>query len=99
MPITEAARKRSTNVKQGEDLYISINDATGYGEPATLISGIVLIPILLLLAVILPGNRTLPLVDLIAIGFIIQPFVAASRSMPLRPGFSSNDHLVETVWG
>lgn len=80
MPITEAARKRSTKgVRQGDDLYIGINDATGYGEPATLISGIILIPILLLLAVILPGNRTLPLVDLIAISFIIQPFVAASN--------------------
>lgn len=80
MPITEAARKRSTKgVQQGDDLFIGINDATGYGEPATLISGIILIPILLLLAVILPGNQTLPLVDLIAISFIIQPFVAASN--------------------
>lgn len=80
MPITEAARKRNANnVRQGDDLYIGINDATGYGEPATLISGIILIPVLLLLAVILPGNRTLPLVDLIAISFIIQPFVAASN--------------------
>jgi PTS system galactitol-specific IIC component len=80
MPITEAARKRNTaGVREGDDLYIGINDATGYGEPATLISGIILIPVLLLLAVILPGNRTLPLVDLIAISFIIQPFVAASN--------------------
>jgi PTS system galactitol-specific IIC component len=80
MPITEAARKRSTKgVRQGDDLYIGINDATGYGEAATLMSGIILIPVLLLLAVLLPGNRTLPLVDLIAISFIIQPFVAASN--------------------
>jgi PTS system galactitol-specific IIC component len=80
MPITEAARKRTTkNVKQGEDLYIGINDATGYGEPATLISGIILIPVMLLLCAILPGNRTLLLVDLIAISFIIQPFVAATN--------------------
>ncbi len=80
MPITEAARKRTTKgVKQGEDLYIGINDATGYGEPATLISGIILIPVMLLLCAILPGNRTLLLVDLIAIGFIIQPFVAATN--------------------
>jgi PTS system galactitol-specific IIC component len=80
MPITEAARKRSTKgVKEGEDLYIGINDATGYGEPATLISGIILIPIMLLLGAILPGNRTLLLVDLIAISFIIQPFVAATN--------------------
>lgn len=80
MPITEAARKRSTKgLRQGEDLFIGINDATGYGEPATLISGILLIPIMLLLCVILPGNRTLLLVDLIAISFIIQPFVAATN--------------------
>ncbi len=80
MPITEAARKRSTKgVKEGGELYIGINDATGYGEPATLISGLLLIPIMLGLGVILPGNRTLLLVDLIAIAFIIQPFVAASN--------------------
>ncbi|MFH1446538.1 MAG: PTS transporter subunit IIC [Chloroflexota bacterium] len=80
MPITEAARKRTTKgVKQGMDLYIGINDATGYGEPATLISGILLMPIMLLLSAILPGNQTLLLVDLIAIAFIIQPFVAATN--------------------
>lgn len=80
MPITEAARKRSTKgVKEGGELYIGVNDATGYGEPATLISGLLLIPIMLGLGAILPGNRTLLLVDLIAIAFIIQPFVAASN--------------------
>jgi PTS system galactitol-specific IIC component len=31
------------------------------------------------LGAILPGNRTLLLVDLIAIGYIIQPFVAATN--------------------
>ncbi len=80
MPITEAARKRSTkDMQAGDDLYIGINDATGYGEPATLISGIILIPVMLLLGAILPGNRTLLLVDLIAIAFIIQPIVAATN--------------------
>lgn len=80
MPITEAARKKTTKgAKVGDEIYIGINDATGYGEPATLISGILLIPIMLFLCVVLPGNRTLLLVDLIAIAFIIQPFVAASN--------------------
>ncbi len=81
MPITEAARKRSTKGAQqsGEEFYIGINDATGYGEPATLITGILLIPIMLALCAILPGNQTLLLVDLIAIGFIIQPMVAISN--------------------
>lgn len=94
MPITEAARKRTAKgVKQGaDDMYIGINDATGYGEPATLISGILLIPILLLLAAVLPGNRTLPLVDLIAIAFIIQPFVAATNGNILKT------LILSTIW-
>ncbi len=80
MPITEAARKRNLKgAKVGDEMYIGINDATGYGEPATLISGIILIPIMLLLCVVLPGNQTLILVDLIAIAFIIQPIVAATN--------------------
>ena len=80
MPITEAARSQTTKgMKEGEDLYIGINDATGYGEPATLITGILLIPIMLALGVILPGNKTLLLVDLIAIPFIIQPIIAVTN--------------------
>jgi PTS system galactitol-specific IIC component len=80
-PLTEAARKRTVkNVEgaaaEGEGIYIGINDAAGYGESATLITGIILIPLMVLVAAILPGNRTLPLVDLIALPFMIEPIVA-----------------------
>ncbi|MGO0916254.1 hypothetical protein ACTPEM_23930, partial [Clostridioides difficile] len=37
--------------------YIAVNDAVGYGEPATLISGLILIPIMLVIAMVLPGNK------------------------------------------
>jgi PTS system galactitol-specific IIC component len=78
-PLTVAARKRTVKDQQGtqeEEIYIGINDASGYGESATLISGIILIPLMVLVAAILPGNRTLPLVDLIALPFMIEPIVA-----------------------
>ncbi|PWH19298.1 MAG: PTS galactitol transporter subunit IIC [Anaerolineae bacterium] len=78
-PLTEAARKRTVKKgveTQGEEIYIGINDAAGYGESATLISGIILIPLMVLVAAILPGNRTLPLVDLIALPFMVEPIVA-----------------------
>jgi PTS system galactitol-specific IIC component len=78
-PLTEAARKRTIKKGQeaeGEGIYIGINDASGYGESATLISGIILIPLMVLVAAILPGNRTLPLVDLIALPFMVEPIVA-----------------------
>jgi PTS system galactitol-specific IIC component len=74
--ITEAARERSVKGDTTREIYIGINDASGYGEPATLISGIILIPIMVVVAAILPGNKVLPLVDLIALPFMVEALVA-----------------------
>jgi PTS system galactitol-specific IIC component len=75
--ITEASKKSVKGFK-GE-WYLAVNDATGYGEPATLITGIVLMPLTLVLAFVLPGNQTLPMLDLVAIPYIIQPIIAVSN--------------------
>jgi PTS system galactitol-specific IIC component len=76
--LAAASRKFATD-KGREEIYVGVDDASGYGEAATLISGIVLIPIVLLIAAVLPGNRVLPLVDLVAIPFIIQSFICFSN--------------------
>lgn len=76
--LSAASRKFAVD-KGREEIYIGVDDASGYGESATLITGIVLIPIMLLLATILPGNKVLPLVDLVSIPFAIQAFIAFSN--------------------
>ena len=48
---------------EGREWYLSVNDAAGYGEPNTLVTGILLMPIMLGLAFILPGNTILPMVE------------------------------------
>lgn len=74
-PITEAARKFMQKAGDRE-WYIAVNDAVGYGEPATLITGLILIPIMLVIAMVLPGNEVLPVVDLLAIPYMVQGLVA-----------------------
>ncbi|HGM3397679.1 TPA: PTS galactitol transporter subunit IIC [Clostridioides difficile] len=74
-PITEAARKIMQKAGNRE-WYIAVNDAVGYGEPAILISGLILIPIMLVIAMVLPGNKVLPVVDLLAIPYMVQGLVA-----------------------
>lgn len=76
--ITEASKKTMKGKGKGE-WYLAVNDATGYGETATLISGIILMPLTLGVAFILPGNLCLPMLDLVAIPYIIQPIVACSN--------------------
>lgn len=84
--ITEASKK-SIKGSKGE-WYLSVNDATGYGESATLISGIIMMPILLLIAFVLPGNQTLPMIDLVALPYLIQPIVAVSNGNVVKTTIS-----------
>jgi PTS system galactitol-specific IIC component len=76
--LSSASEKYATS-KGREEIYIGVDDSAGFGEPATLISGIILIPVMILLAAVLPGNRLLPLIDLVAIPFSIQTFIAFSN--------------------
>lgn len=88
--LTEASKQATKGNKGKSRLwYIAINDAAGYGETATLISGILMIPILLLIAFILPGNKILPMVDLIAIPYVIQEMVSVSDGNMLKTILSS----------
>jgi PTS system galactitol-specific IIC component len=80
--ITEASKKKTKGFK-GE-WYLAVNDATGYGETATLVTGLLTMPIILLLAFVLPGNTTLPMVDLVAIPYVIQPMVAMSNGNVIK---------------
>ncbi len=80
--MTEASKK-STKGYQGE-WYLAVNDATGYGETATLISGLLVMPFCLFLSFILPGNQCLPVVDLVALPYCIQPMVAMANGNVLK---------------
>ena len=80
--LTEASKKNTKGYKG--DWYLAVNDATGYGETATLISGLICMPICLFLSFVLPGNQTLPVVDLVAIPYCIQPMVAMADGNVLK---------------
>lgn len=92
LPITDAAKKSVKNDSKSRKWYLGVNDATGYGEPATLISGIILIPIMVFMALILPGNQVLPVVDLLALPFMVQGIV------PLVNGNIFKVLITGTIW-
>ncbi|QTL99586.1 PTS galactitol transporter subunit IIC [Iocasia frigidifontis] len=53
------------------EFYIGLDTALLVGDPAVLATGLLMIPAALLLAVILPGNKVLPFVDLASLVFLI----------------------------
>ena len=81
----EAGKKKMKAAGHADrEWYLAVNDATGYGEAATLITGILLMPTTLVVSFILPGNLVLPMLDLVAIPYIIQPFIACSNGNILK---------------
>ena len=56
-----------------------MDSAVLFGEEATLTSGLLLIPIILLIAVLLPGNNILPLADLPAMPFMVISIVTIMK--------------------
>jgi len=68
-PISEAARKFLSEKFPGREFYIGLDCAVGVGQPSAIVVAVLLIPITLLLAAVLPGNKLLPLADLAFLGF------------------------------
>ena len=62
-----------------KNFYISLDPAVYFGEEANLTSGLILIPIILVIAIIQPGNRILPLADLAAMPFMVIGITAVMK--------------------
>ncbi|WP_408008199.1 PTS galactitol transporter subunit IIC [Pseudalkalibacillus sp. A8] len=69
--IREATEKMLKKRFPDREFYIGLDTAILVGNPAVLATGLLLIPGTLLLALILPGNKVLPFVDLAALVFLL----------------------------
>lgn len=75
-PISEAANTMVQKKFPGRNLYIGMDSALAVGQEAVLSASLILVPVSLLIAVILPGNRVLPFGDLATIPFMLAVMAA-----------------------
>ncbi|MDK2982315.1 MAG: galactitol system component [Chloroflexota bacterium] len=77
-PIAESAKTFMQKKFSGREFYIGLDSAVLIGHPVTVAAGIIMIPITLGLALILPGNRVLPFGDLAATFYFVAmvPFMS-----------------------
>jgi len=75
MPISDATKSLIQKKFKGKvELHIGMTPALVIGHPATLVVSLLLIPVIIFLAVILPGNEFLPLASLAGL-FYIFPLI------------------------
>lgn len=79
MPVSESARNWLSKRFGNSEINIGLDAAVLLGHPAVISTALILTPITVLLAVILPGNAVLPFADLSTIPFIVAFIVGAAK--------------------
>ena len=69
-PIAEKTQEVVQKKWAGKKVYIGMSPALVIGHPTTLVASLILIPLTLALAVVLPGNQFLPLASLAGMFYV-----------------------------
>lgn len=98
IPISEAARTFMKKRFPGRDLFIGVDAALAVGHPGILSTSLLLVPVTLLIAIILPGNSVLPFGDLVGITFFVVFVLAASKGNIVQSVITGALMMVITLW-
>lgn len=84
MPISDAAQKWSQEKFKGRRLFIGLDAAVVVGNPDVITTALIIIPLTIATALVLPGNRVLPFADLAVVPFRVAMVVALTRGNLLK---------------
>ena len=84
VPVFQAARKFMLDKFPGYEFNIGLDAAVLVGKPEVLIMGMLMVPAMVVLALILPGNQVLPFADLAILAFFTTWSVGVNRGNLFR---------------
>lgn len=82
--VSDAAKKFMNKHFKGRKFYVGLDSAILIGHPVTVASAIILIPIVLIVAMVLPGNRVLPFGDLASLAYFVALVPCLSKGNLFR---------------
>lgn len=98
MPLSEKAKEVMNRKFEGSQFYIGLDPAILLGDSTVVTAGLIFIPLTLLIAVLVPGNRVLPFGDLATISFFIAIAVAVHNGNLFRTLISGSLIMYVTIW-
>lgn len=98
VPLSERAKKLLSDHFGNEGFYIGLDPAILLGDSQVVTAGLLFIPLTLLIAMLVPGNRVLPFGDLATISFFIAISVAVHRGNLFRTLISGCMIMYMTIW-
>lgn len=97
-PIAKLARQRLQAKFGGQEFLIGLDPALLLGQTAVVSASLLFIPLTILIAVLLPGNKVLPFGDLATMGFFIAMAVAVHQGNLFRTLLSGIVIMSMTLW-
>lgn len=98
IPLSEGAREYLGKRFPGRKFLIGLDAAVVVGHPANMAVALLCVPLMLVLAMVLPNNRMLPFADLAALPFYILWSVAAARGNIVRGLVNAAVVLALILW-
>lgn len=98
LPIAEAAKEYTNKKLNGRTVNIGMDAALTVGHPTVMSTSLLLVPISLLLAIILPGNKILPFGDLAFFAFAICLMIPYFKGNIVRSLVGCSLYLVITFY-
>ena len=98
VPLSESAREFLNSRFPGKEVFIGLDTAVVVGHPSVMSVCILMIPITLILAAVLPGNRVLPFTDLAGLCFCLMWSVGATNGNVFRGLIISTVLMVLILW-
>lgn len=89
VPLSNVVRKKLVKRFPNRDITVGMDTALIIGNPAVISPALLLIPVIVILAVILPGNQVMPLGDLSQFVFFIACMVPIFNGNIIRTWFTS----------
>ncbi|MBI9105782.1 MAG: PTS galactitol transporter subunit IIC [Spirochaetales bacterium] len=98
IPLSDAAREFLQKHAKGREIYIGLDSAILVGHPTAISTGLLMVPITLILAIILPGNRVIPFGDLAVLPFLVAIVIPIVKANLFRSVVISTVFMIPSIY-
>lgn len=98
IPLSDAARDFLQKHAKNREIYIGLDSAVIVGHPTAIATGLVMVPITLLLAIILPGNKVIPFGDLAVLPFLVCMVIPIVKENVFRSIIISTVFMIPAIY-
>ncbi|MCF7940817.1 MAG: PTS galactitol transporter subunit IIC, partial [Spirochaetia bacterium] len=98
IPLSEAAREFLQKKAGDREIYIGLDSAIVVGHPTAIATGLLMVPITLILAIILPGNKVIPFGDLAVIPFLVALVIPIVKANVFRSVVVSTIFMIPSIY-